>query len=344
MRCWLRERSRGSFFLAQRAIRRSEGSSRQTDRDRDRGQTNFNQADRKTDKQMRREKQPGTIRLPFRSGHFESAVRRRFSQGSEPRISQRYTSPLDCAERSSDLYSARHCRSEATHTSTHARSHTQRHTHTHRPDSFRLRQVLTRQGRTKIVSITLPVCCWLLGFPSSYFLGRAHGLLGICEGLIVGYSLVPRLFRLLSRLSLRQLLGVTKKIMQTTNQHAHQKPKKQQQNNTNNTNKTKQNKNKCTFWMLVGLPLNCPWLQFVLSSFCFFLRALHILCELKIPGMATKINKKRQDTAAKTQVKSMKRLKTRTTKDQNAARPGIQNVQNSMKRQKKNKQQKQKHK
>ncbi|CAJ1454987.1 unnamed protein product [Effrenium voratum] len=49
--------------------------------------------------------------------------------------------------------------------------------------------VLTRQGRTKIVSITLPVCCWLLGFPSSYFLGRAHGLLGICEGLSVGYSL-----------------------------------------------------------------------------------------------------------------------------------------------------------
>lgn len=48
--------------------------------------------------------------------------------------------------------------------------------------------VLTKQGRTKIVSITLPVCCWLLGFPSSYFLGRIHGLLGICEGLIIGYS------------------------------------------------------------------------------------------------------------------------------------------------------------
>lgn len=49
--------------------------------------------------------------------------------------------------------------------------------------------VLTKQGRTKIVSITLPVCCWLTGFPCSYFLGRAYGLLGICEGLIIGYSL-----------------------------------------------------------------------------------------------------------------------------------------------------------
>eukprot|EP00435_Cladocopium_sp_Y103_P025355 s321_g6.t1 len=49
--------------------------------------------------------------------------------------------------------------------------------------------VLTKQGRTKIVSITLPVCCWFTGFPCSYFLGRAHGLLGICEGLIIGYSL-----------------------------------------------------------------------------------------------------------------------------------------------------------
>ena len=53
-------------------------------------------------------------------------------------------------------------------------------------------KVLTKQGRTKIVSITLPVCCWLTGFPCSYFLGRAYGLLGICEGLIIGYSLVPR--------------------------------------------------------------------------------------------------------------------------------------------------------
>jgi len=49
--------------------------------------------------------------------------------------------------------------------------------------------VLTKQGRTTIVSITLPVCCWLLGFPCSYFLGKSEGLLGICQGLVIGYSL-----------------------------------------------------------------------------------------------------------------------------------------------------------
>lgn len=32
------------------------------------------------------------------------------------------------------------------------------------------------------MSITLPVCCWLLGFPCSYFLGKSEGLLGICQG------------------------------------------------------------------------------------------------------------------------------------------------------------------
>ena len=48
--------------------------------------------------------------------------------------------------------------------------------------------VLTKQGRALVVSITLPVCCWLLGFPCSYFLSRRHGLLGIVEGLIIGYG------------------------------------------------------------------------------------------------------------------------------------------------------------
>ncbi|CAE7655379.1 DTX36 [Symbiodinium sp. CCMP2592] len=49
--------------------------------------------------------------------------------------------------------------------------------------------VLNKQGRAKVPSAILPVCCWILGFPCSYFLSRSEGVTGICEGLMIGYAL-----------------------------------------------------------------------------------------------------------------------------------------------------------
>mmetsp|Transcript_104690 Transcript_104690/g.249270 ORF Transcript_104690/g.249270 Transcript_104690/m.249270 type:complete len:257 (+) Transcript_104690:706-1476(+) len=45
------------------------------------------------------------------------------------------------------------------------------------------------EGRAKVPSAILPVCCWILGFPCSYFLSRSEGVTGICEGLMIGYAL-----------------------------------------------------------------------------------------------------------------------------------------------------------
>jgi MATE family multidrug resistance protein len=51
--------------------------------------------------------------------------------------------------------------------------------------------VLTRQGRGPIVASRLPLCCWVCGFPLSYWLSRnlQPGAPGVWEGVVIGYGL-----------------------------------------------------------------------------------------------------------------------------------------------------------
>jgi len=53
--------------------------------------------------------------------------------------------------------------------------------------------LLTKQGRTLAVSVVIPLCCWCVGLPVSAMQSRAHGLLGIFEGLMTGYGLAVML-------------------------------------------------------------------------------------------------------------------------------------------------------